>query len=336
MSARLIRSASELQLDVQGALGRVPVDTVLRQGKVVNVHSGEIQRADVAIRNGSIVAVREMFEGQALREIDCERYFVVPGFIEPDLSVTMACDDHTTYSRAALAYGTTSTITHLPASDGLDARTLASLARAPGARRWFVSSEIEALSLDVQAESNVVAGLAMQFAEYCVAAAVTSTFADDLAEWLAATRRNNARATTLAAVRRRLRAGLGSNLEGVCETGGVATLLHDILTGGIDTDRLSFCAAPREGRCDVSSRHLGGLAAIALDIGFAPVTIVQMAAYNTAARFGLEFAVGSISPGRHADLLLLEAINCFPPAVVIFDGIIVANHGTLGRRHYMT
>jgi adenine deaminase len=72
------RTAAESWTHVQVALGRLPADLLLSNCRVVNVYSQEIHRADVAIRDGLIVAVRENYRGDALQTIDSSRYFAAP------------------------------------------------------------------------------------------------------------------------------------------------------------------------------------------------------------------------------------------------------------------
>jgi adenine deaminase len=72
------RTAAESWTHVQVALGRLPADLLLSNCQVVNVFSQEIHRADVAICDGLIVAVRENYRGDALETIDSSHYFAAP------------------------------------------------------------------------------------------------------------------------------------------------------------------------------------------------------------------------------------------------------------------
>lgn len=87
------RTAAESWTHVQVALGRSPADLLLRNCQVVNVFSQEIHCADVAIRDGLIVAVRENYGGEALETIDSSRYFAAPAPIAlpDDLPWGVAC-----------------------------------------------------------------------------------------------------------------------------------------------------------------------------------------------------------------------------------------------------
>ena len=62
------------EIDIEGAwsqvrvaMGREPADLMLRDCRIVNVYSGEIHPADIAIRHGVIVAIRERSGIQALK-----------------------------------------------------------------------------------------------------------------------------------------------------------------------------------------------------------------------------------------------------------------------------
>ena len=86
------------------ARGERPADLLLANGRVINVYSGEIVAADIAIADGLIA-------GFGRREAACVRdlggRFVAPGFIDAHvhLECTMALPSE--YARAVLPHGTT-------------------------------------------------------------------------------------------------------------------------------------------------------------------------------------------------------------------------------------
>src|SRR3972149_3890197 len=63
---------------IQMARGDAPADLVLKGGKVVNVFSGEVYEADVAIADGHIVGLGTY---AAQETIDVSGKFLAPGFI---------------------------------------------------------------------------------------------------------------------------------------------------------------------------------------------------------------------------------------------------------------
>jgi adenine deaminase len=63
--------------------------------------------------------------------------------------------------------------------------------------------------------------------------------------------------------------------------------------------------------------------------GLRPVTAIQMASLNTAQHFGLERELGSITPGRRADLFLTSDLVALPIEVVFARGRFLAEDGKL-------
>ncbi|GFP29901.1 adenine deaminase [Candidatus Hakubella thermalkaliphila] len=66
---------------------------------------------------------------------------------------------------------------------------------------------------------------------------------------------------------------------------------------------------------------------LAVDAGIHPLEALQMATINSAQHFGLEDRLGSVTPGRYADLVLLEDLEEFKVAMVISAGeVVYADH----------
>jgi adenine deaminase len=71
------------------AMGEAPADLVLRNGRVVDVYTGRIMDADVAIAGDRIASVGDVRStvGDSTRELDCAGQYVLPGFVEPHLHI---------------------------------------------------------------------------------------------------------------------------------------------------------------------------------------------------------------------------------------------------------
>jgi adenine deaminase len=67
----------------------------------------------------------------------------------------------------------------------------------------------------------------------------------------------------------------------------------------------------------------------AIDVGFDPVTAVQMATLNVAEYFLLDGMVGGIAPGKQADFLIIPDARTIKPDVVVSKGNIIARNGSL-------
>jgi len=65
----------------------------------------------------------------------------------------------------------------------------------------------------------------------------------------------------------------------------------------------------------------------AIECGAEPLVALQMATINTATHFGLERELGSIAPGRRADVILTSDLRSLPIETVIARGQVIAEGG---------
>ncbi|MFN0116091.1 MAG: adenine deaminase [Paracoccaceae bacterium] len=86
----------------------------------------------------------------------------------------------------------------------------------------------------------------------------------------------------------------------------------------------------------VNEGHMDRVVRHAIACGCDPVVAIQMATINTATHFGLERELGSVSPGRRADMILTSDLRTLPVETVIARGRTVALEGrlTVACPHY--
>ncbi|HEY8910000.1 MAG TPA: adenine deaminase [Desulfosporosinus sp.] len=75
--------------------------------------------------------------------------------------------------------------------------------------------------------------------------------------------------------------------------------------------------------------HMDYIIRLAVSRGVRPVTAIQMATLNAACCFGMERDIGSISPGRFADINILSDLGQVIVEKVIINGELVAEKGRL-------
>ncbi|MEM7744917.1 MAG: adenine deaminase [Pseudomonadota bacterium] len=78
----------------------------------------------------------------------------------------------------------------------------------------------------------------------------------------------------------------------------------------------------RDGHMDRVVRH-------AIACGVEPITAIQMATINTATHFGLERELGSIAPGRRADVVITSDLEALPIETVVARGVVIAEAGQM-------
>jgi adenine deaminase len=75
--------------------------------------------------------------------------------------------------------------------------------------------------------------------------------------------------------------------------------------------------------------HIDDVVRKAIEEGVDPLTAFQMATINTAEHFGVSRDIGSITPGKCADILILGSLSEVSVDMVIADGIVVARKGKM-------
>ncbi|MFC1980494.1 adenine deaminase C-terminal domain-containing protein [Chloroflexota bacterium] len=67
----------------------------------------------------------------------------------------------------------------------------------------------------------------------------------------------------------------------------------------------------------------------AIDLGFEPVTAIQMATINIAQHLGMDNFIGGIAPGKYADIVIIPDIRTIQPEYVISNGQVIAKNGQI-------
>ena len=96
---------------------------------------------------------------------------------------------------------------------------------------------------------------------------------------------------------------------------------------GLDPRNFILCTDDCHSGTLVNDGHMNRVVRHAIDCGCDPVVALQMATVNTATHFGLERELGSITPGRRADVILTTDLQTLPIEHVIARGVTVAKDG---------
>ena len=93
--------------------------------------------------------------------------------------------------------------------------------------------------------------------------------------------------------------------------------------------RVSFCTDDVVASDVLARGHLDNMVRMAIDAGVDAMAAVQMATINGAEAYRVDHMVGSISPGRYADILFVEDLDDFRVSMVMAGGEIVARDGAM-------
>ncbi|MDP1702368.1 MAG: adenine deaminase [Aestuariivirga sp.] len=109
----------------------------------------------------------------------------------------------------------------------------------------------------------------------------------------------------------------------------VAAQIKAVTERGIDSRNIILCTDDSHSGTLVYEGHMNRVVRHAIAQGLKPITAIQMATLNTAQHFCLERELGSITPGRRADLILSSDLTALPIELVIAHGQLMAENGKL-------
>ncbi|MDD9910970.1 MAG: adenine deaminase [Ahrensia sp.] len=123
----------------------------------------------------------------------------------------------------------------------------------------------------------------------------------------------------------RIRQGMRAMLRLGSAWYDVEAQIKAVTEDGIDPRNVILCTDDSHSGTLVNDGHMNRVLRHAIECGCPPVTAIQMATLNTAQHFGLERELGSIAPGRLADVLLVDDLEAFSIKRVFARGVEVAN-----------
>jgi len=344
---------------IRVARGEAPADLVLRGGRVVNVFTGEVEPADVAIVGDRVAGVGR-YRGR--EELDVAGRFVTPGFFDAHIHLESPLLAPAEFARAVVPRGTTAIAT--------DPHEIANVLGAPGVR-WVVEatrslplSVFLTLPSCVPATALETAGARLEAAELAalwalpgvVALAEVMNFpgvlaADravlakiegagerrvdghapgvrgaDLNAYAAAGIRSDHEATTAEEAREKLARGLHLMIREGSAARNLAALLPVVTAE--TAPHCSLVSDDLYASDLLGDGHVDRLLRLAVAGGVPPVTALRMATLNPARHFRLDDR-GAVAPGWRGDLCVLEDLKGFRAEVVLHGGRVVARDGRL-------
>jgi adenine deaminase len=105
-------------------------------------------------------------------------------------------------------------------------------------------------------------------------------------------------------------------------------ILKGIVEEEMYSPHLMFCTDDKHPDEIIEEGHIDFMVNRAIELGLTPIQAIQMATINAAKHFRIEHIVGSLSPGRWADILLVKDLNNVTPDQVFFQGKQVVQDGT--------
>lgn len=345
----------ERQLRV--ARGIEKADLVLKGGNVINVYTGEIEIADIAICNGVIAGLGN-YSGVA--EVDMSGKYLAPGFIDGHLHIESTMLSPSNFAKAVLPWGTTTGI--------CDPHEIANVCGEAGVAYMIEESKTVPFDAMFMAPSCVPAtpyennGATIDaegvnrlldkchgVGEFMNAPGVVfgdrdvlnklkyakergvvvdghypSAGEKELNAYIGAGITTDHECVDIADACSKLRKGMYV----LVREGSATKNLKDLfpIINSKTLRRLVFCTDDRQVHDLINIGHINNNIKIAIKMGLSPIDAITMATLNAAECYKL-YDRGALAPGKIADIVVIDDIYAFNILQVYKNGVLVAEQG---------
>lgn len=345
------------------ALGKVPADVLLKNCKVVNVFTGEIEEGNIALYRKRIAGIGNYEHGK--KTIDLKGDYVVPGLIDAHLHIESSMVEPVEFSRAVLSRGTTTVIA--------DPHEIANVMGITGIEYMLKYTEGVPLNIYMMIPSCVPA-TDMETSGADISAIDTITLVTkyprvlglgEVMNYVGVLNTDHDLMTKIEIIRhlykkvdghapalngKKLNAYISAfirsdhecatkkealekvsrGMQVLIREGSVARNLDDLIDAVNERNErfFSFCTDDRHPDDIVKDGHIDNMIRRAILRGIDPITAIRMATINSALFYGLR-SMGAIAPSYKADMVVTHSLENFFPHMVIKDSKIVAVDGKI-------
>lgn len=363
MNTNNMFSNEQIKEMILAARGDLVPDLVLKNARIVNVFTNDIEPGDVAVKDGYIVGIGE-YEGK--EEIDIGGKVICPGLIDGHIHIESSMISPSEFAKAVAPHGTAAVIA--------DPHEIANVAGTDGIRFMIEASaglpvdiffmlpscvpatpldesgaELSAAELEPFYKEDQVAGLAELMNSYGTVRA-DEEIIRKIQGANSCGKRIDGHAPFLTGkdLNAYITSGVGSDHE--CSSfeealeklkrgqyimireGTAARNLEALLPLFDDKycDRCMLVTDDKHGNDLIDNGHIDYIIRKAVKAGKNSLNAIKMATLNTAAYFGLKNR-GAIAPGYIADIIVLSDLDDFTVEKVFKNGCLTVDGGKLVR-----
>ncbi|QEN08864.1 adenine deaminase [Oceanispirochaeta crateris] len=346
----------DLKNFIDAAVGRKKADIVFRNGKIINVFTGEIIENTLAVKDGKILGYGA-YEGVV--EIDVKGAYLSPGFIDAHVHIESSLTTPEHFASLVVPRGTTTVVADpheianvaglegirymLDASEGLPLECLFMLPSCVPATPFENSgAKLSASDLVKLAGEPRVLGLGemmdypsliegdpavlekMQMAldrNMPIDGHAPMVDRKELNAYIGAGVGTDHECSTPEEMRSRLRRGMYVLIREGSAARNLKNLIHGVKLYNLR--RCAFCTDDKQPEDILKDGHINYNIREAIDLGMDPVWAVQMATLNPAECYHLK-GKGALAPGYDADIVILDDLKSIHVQQVYKKGVLVA------------
>jgi adenine deaminase len=339
---------------MQKARGLEKAELVLKNGRIINVYTNEIEAGDIAIENGMIIGIGN-YDG--IKEIDMKNHYIAPGLIDGHVHIESSMLTPAEFAKLIVPKGTTTIIA--------DPHEIANVSGVEGIKFMLENSKDLPLNVYIMLPSCVPATSMENAGAKITAEDIESLrglpnvlglgevmdypavlegertihekirvmtpmpidghapdiIGNDLNAYITAGVMTDHECTEVNSMIERLRRGMYVHLREGSVTRNLSTLLKGITKD--NKHRVLFCTDDKHPEDIKKEGHINYNINLATKEKIEPLDAICMATINAAQCYKLDH-LGAIAPGKDADLIVFEDLYDIEPILVFKKGKIVA------------
>ena len=363
-----MRTLDEMKELVACGLGEETCDYKLTNLQLVNVVSEEIYKTNIYIKNKRIVSIDPDADLKYKEEIDLQGQYVLPGFIDTHMHFESTMLSPEILANIVVPTGTTTLmadlmeIANVAGEEGLK-EMLNSSADLPYRMLIEVSSrvptapgletsgavlgaaEIEKLmawensiSLGEMDSSKILITREDQYLEKILSALkrkkvvnghAIGRLGQELNVFASSGISDDHECVTSQEMIERLRVGMKILIREGSSERNVDELMSAVVKEKLPTGNLMFCTDDKHINDIQDEGHIDYNVNRSIELGLSPMKAIQLATFNAAKHFRVDEEIGSVTPGRMADLLITESLKKIKATQVWYEGKPVAKEGKI-------
>lgn len=349
---------------IRAALGEVALDLRIDHVQIVNVYTGSIEPGSIGIKDGRIVTPYAG-EYQARDVYDAGGLYALPGFIDSHVHLDSTLVVPENLGQLLLPRGTTvmlsdpmeiANVAGLPgfkallnSINKLDYHIFLEVSSrvptAPGLETTGGELDLRAVSeilawpeavslgeldpskiLEMRDEYLLKVEAALKLGKICNGHAV-GRVGKELVAYACGGLADDHECVDYAEALTRLQLGMAVLIREGSTERNLDLILEGVIREGTYSHHFMFCTDDKHPDEILEEGHIDFMVNRAIELGLTPVQAIQMATLNAAKHFRIEHLVGSLSPARWADILLVEKLEQVKPEQVFFKGNQVVENG---------
>ncbi|MHB8085540.1 MAG: adenine deaminase [Dehalococcoidia bacterium] len=340
------------------ARGDRPADLVIKDARIINTFTGEIEKGDVAIYQDRIAGVGEY--KKAKKVIDLKGGYLAPGFINGHIHIESSMLHPSQYARAVVPHGTTSIVTDLHEISNVSGSTgikfVLECARGLPLDFFFMApscvpaTHMETAGADIDAsgiamllkwKNNVGLGEMMNYPGVInafdsvidkilasqgalIAGHAPGLGGKQLNAYMSAGIYSDHETTELKEGREKLRRGMYLMIREGSSEKNLEALLP--LVTDKTWHRCMFVVDDRSCSDLLRDGDVDAVVRKAIRLGLDPVRAIQLATINSA-EYHRFYDLGAIAPGYRANLVMLTDLKKLKVDMVFYKGRLAAGGG---------